>query len=127
MSGIEMVSMLRLWRPMLDSKVPVIYGTLWRYLKDLFNDAPKVRNVNKGKRRKKKHHYKIGDHIAIKWIGEKQIGVISELQTTKDGYAYKVRLLLVSVVVIMGWSWMTPRPILLCIINFNEEFVRWRD
>ena len=53
---------------------------------------PKVRNVNKGKRRKKKHHYKIGDHIAIKWIGEKQIGVVDELQTTKDGFAaYRVR------------------------------------
>ena len=45
---------------------------------------PKVRNVNKGKRKKKKHHYKVGDYVAIKWIGEKQLGVIDELDFTKN-------------------------------------------
>lgn len=53
---------------------------------------PTVRNVNKGKRRKKKHHFKVGDFVAIKWIGEKQVGVIDELEYTKDKIAaYKVR------------------------------------
>lgn len=53
---------------------------------------PKVRNVNKGKRKKKKHHYKVGDYVAIKWIGEKQLGVIDELDFTKNATAtYKVR------------------------------------
>jgi hypothetical protein len=53
---------------------------------------PKVRNVNKGKRKKKKHHYKVGDYVAIKWIGEKQLGVVDELNSTKDGIAtYKIR------------------------------------
>ena len=53
---------------------------------------PTVRNVNKGKRRKKKHHFKVGDFVAIKWIGEKQIGVIDDLEYTKDKMAaYKVR------------------------------------
>jgi|DEB0MinimDraft_10_1074344.scaffolds.fasta_scaffold23638_5 hypothetical protein len=52
---------------------------------------PNVRNVNKGKRRKKKHHYKVGDFVAVKWIGEKQLAVISELEYTKDKFAaYKV-------------------------------------
>ena len=54
-------------------------------------NLPKVRNVNKGKRRKKKHHYKVGDFVAVKWIGEKQLAVISELEYTKDKFAaYKV-------------------------------------
>ena len=53
---------------------------------------PKVRNVNKGKRHKRKHHFRVGDYVAIKWIGEKQLGVIDELNSTKDGIAtYKVR------------------------------------
>lgn len=53
---------------------------------------PNVRNVNKGKRKKKKHHYKVGDFVAVKWIGEKQLAVIDELDTTKNGIAtYKVR------------------------------------
>lgn len=53
---------------------------------------PTVRNVNKGKRKKKKHHYKVGDFVAVKWIGEKQLAVIDELDTTKNGIAtYKVR------------------------------------
>jgi hypothetical protein len=53
---------------------------------------PNVRNVNKGKRRKKKHHYKVGDFVAVKWIGEKQLAVIDELQFTKDKIAtYNVR------------------------------------
>jgi len=53
---------------------------------------PNVRNVNKGKRKKKKHHYKVGDFVAVKWIGEKQLAVIDELDTTKSGIAtYKVR------------------------------------
>lgn len=53
---------------------------------------PKVRNVNKGKRKKKKHHYKVGDYVAIKWIGEKQLGVVDGLNSTKDGIAtYKIR------------------------------------
>jgi hypothetical protein len=53
---------------------------------------PKVRNVNKGKRKKKKHHYKVGDYVAIKWIGEKQLGVVDELNSTKNGIAtYKIR------------------------------------
>jgi len=53
---------------------------------------PNVRNVNKGKRKKKKHHYKVGDFVAVKWIGEKQLAVIDELTFTKDKIAtYKVR------------------------------------
>jgi len=53
---------------------------------------PNVRNVNKGKRKKKKHHYKVGDFVAVKWIGEKQLAVIDGLDTTKNGIAtYKVR------------------------------------
>jgi hypothetical protein len=53
---------------------------------------PNVRNVNKGKRKKKKHHYKVGDFVAVKWIGEKQLAVIDELEFTKDKIAtYKVR------------------------------------
>ena len=53
---------------------------------------PTVRNVNKGKRKKKKHHYKVGDFVAVKWIGEKQLAVIDELEFTKDKIAtYKVR------------------------------------
>ena len=55
-------------------------------------NLPKVRNVNKGKRKKKKHHYKVGDFVAIKWIGEKQLAVIDGLEFTKDKIAtYKVR------------------------------------
>jgi hypothetical protein len=55
-------------------------------------NLPKVRNVNKGKRKKKKHHYKVGDFVAVKWIGEKQLAVIDELEFTKDKIAtYKVR------------------------------------
>ena len=54
-------------------------------------NLPKVRNVNKGKRRKKKHHYKVGDFVAVKWIGEKQLAVISELNYTNDKFAsYRV-------------------------------------
>ena len=53
---------------------------------------PNVRNVNTGKRKKKKHHYKVGDFVAVKWIGEKQLAVIDELEFTKDKIAtYKVR------------------------------------
>ena len=55
-------------------------------------ELPKVRNVNKGKRKKRKHHYKVGDFVAVKWIGEKQLAVIDELDWSKDKLpTYKVR------------------------------------
>ena len=52
---------------------------------------PNVRNVNKGKRKKKKHHYKVGDFVAVKWIGEKQLAIITELTWSKEkNPTYKV-------------------------------------
>ena len=44
---------------------------------------PTVRNVNKGKRHKKKHHFKVGDPIVFKWYGERDYGHISELTFEK--------------------------------------------
>ena len=44
---------------------------------------PAVKNVNKGKRHKKKHHFKVGDPVVFKWIGERDYGYISELTFEK--------------------------------------------
>jgi len=53
---------------------------------------PTVREVNKGKRRLKKHKFKLWDMVAFKWIGEREIGFISELKTNREGYAtYVIR------------------------------------
>ena len=55
-------------------------------------ELPKVKNVNKGKRHKKKHYFKVGDPIVFKWWGERDYGFVSELTTNREGYAtYKVR------------------------------------
>jgi len=51
-----------------------------------------VQNVNKGKRRKRKHHYNVGTPVVFKWWGDREYGFISELTNTKDGYAtYTIR------------------------------------
>lgn len=53
---------------------------------------PKVRNVNKDKRRRKKHQYQPYEPIAIKWFGVKELAYVEKLEFTKDGYAtYRVR------------------------------------
>lgn len=53
---------------------------------------PKVKEVNKGKRRLKKHKYKLWDMVAFKWIAEREVGFISELKTNREGYAtYTIR------------------------------------
>lgn len=53
---------------------------------------PKVREVNKGKRRLKKHKYKLWDMVAYKWIGEREIGFICDLKTNREGFAtYTIR------------------------------------
>ena len=53
---------------------------------------PKVKEVNKGKRRLKKHKYKLWDTVAFKWIAEREVGFISELKTNREGYAtYTIR------------------------------------
>lgn len=53
---------------------------------------PKVRNVNKDKRRRKKHQYKPYEPIAIKWFGVKELAYVEKLEFSKDGYAtYRVR------------------------------------
>ena len=53
---------------------------------------PKVKEVNKSKRRLKKHKYKLWDMVAFKWIAEREIGFISELKTNREGYAtYTIR------------------------------------
>jgi len=44
---------------------------------------PSVKNVNKGKRHKKKHHFKVGDPVVFKWMGERDYGHISELTFDK--------------------------------------------
>lgn len=53
---------------------------------------PKVKEVNKGKRRLKKHKYKLWDTVVFKWIAEREVGFISELKTNREGYAtYTIR------------------------------------
>lgn len=44
---------------------------------------PSVKNVNKGKRHKKKHHFKVGDPVVFKWYAERDFGYISELTFEK--------------------------------------------
>ena len=44
---------------------------------------PNVKNVNKGKRHKKKHQFKIGTPVVFKWMGERDYGHISELTFEK--------------------------------------------
>lgn len=51
-----------------------------------------VRNVNKGKRRRKKHQYTEGTPVVFKWCGDRDYGFISKLTTIKGGYAtYSIR------------------------------------
>lgn len=53
---------------------------------------PTVRNINKGKRRKKKHYFEVGDPVVFKFHGDRDFGFISELTKDKDGYAqYTIR------------------------------------
>jgi len=53
---------------------------------------PKVKKVNQGKHRLKKHKYKLWDFVAFKWIAEREIGFISEVKTNREGFAiYTVR------------------------------------
>ena len=54
--------------------------------------VPNVKNVNLGKRHKKKHYFKVGDPIVFKWWGERDYGFVSQLTKNKEGYAtYKVK------------------------------------
>jgi hypothetical protein len=51
-----------------------------------------VRNVNKEKRRKRKHHYDVNTPVVFKWCGYRDYGYISELTKSKDGFAtYTIR------------------------------------
>jgi len=51
-----------------------------------------VRNVNKGKRRTRKHHYTIGTAVVFKWDGFRDYGYIGDLTNTNDGYStYTIR------------------------------------
>jgi len=55
-------------------------------------ELPNVRNVNKGKKRLKKHRFNKNDAIAFKWYGEREIGFVYECYHSKDGWAlYKVK------------------------------------
>lgn len=47
------------------------------------NRLPNVKNVNKGKRHKKKHQFKIGTPVVFKWMGERDYGHISQLTFEK--------------------------------------------
>lgn len=47
------------------------------------NRLPNVKNVNKGKRHKKKHQFKIGTPVVFKWMGERDYGHISALTFEK--------------------------------------------
>ena len=40
---------------------------------------PNVKNVNVGKRHKKKHQFKVGTPVVFKWYGERDCGFISAL------------------------------------------------
>ena len=40
-------------------------------------ELPNVKNVNKDKRKLKKHQFKVNDMVAYKWYGEREIGIIS--------------------------------------------------
>jgi hypothetical protein len=53
---------------------------------------PNVKNVNKGKRRKKKHYFRVGDPVVFKWWGDRDYGFVLQLTKNKEGYAtYKVK------------------------------------
>ena len=55
-------------------------------------DLPKVRHINKDKRKKKKHHYKEFDPVVIKWYGERHICFVEKLQFSRDKFpTYRVR------------------------------------
>ena len=55
-------------------------------------ELPKVRHINKDKRKKKKHHYKEFDSVVIKFYGERHICFVEKLQFSKDKYpTYRVR------------------------------------
>lgn len=62
-------------------------------LESKFNiELPNVRDVNKGKKRLKKHQFKPNDMVAFKWYGEREIGFVSECYHSKDGWAcYRVK------------------------------------
>jgi hypothetical protein len=55
-------------------------------------ELPNVKNVNKGKKRLKKHHFKPKDMVAYKWYAEKEVGYIMECYHSSDGWAcYKIK------------------------------------
>lgn len=55
-------------------------------------ELPNVKNVNKDKRKLKKHHFKVKDMVAYKWYAEKEVGYIMECYHSKDGWAcYKIK------------------------------------
>jgi len=43
-----------------------------------------IKNVNKGKRHKKKHQFKVGESVVFKWYGERDYGYISNLTFDKE-------------------------------------------
>jgi hypothetical protein len=47
------------------------------------NKLPNVKNVNKGKRHKKKHKFKVDAPVVFKWMGERDCGYISDLTFDK--------------------------------------------
>ena len=56
------------------------------------DSLPRVKNVNKGKYRLKKHKYKLWEIVVLKWIGEREIGFVSELKMNREGFAsYTIR------------------------------------
>ena len=55
-------------------------------------ELPKVRHINKDKRKKRKHHYKEYDPVVIKFYGERHICFVEKLEFTKDKLpTYRVR------------------------------------
>ena len=55
-------------------------------------NLPRVRHINKDKRKKRKHHYKEYDPVVIKFYGERHICFIEKLEFSKEKYpTYRVR------------------------------------
>lgn len=55
-------------------------------------ELPKVRHINKDKRKKRKHHYKEYDPVVIKFYGERHICFVEKLEFSRDKYpTYRVR------------------------------------
>ena len=55
-------------------------------------NLPRVRHINKDKRKKRKHHYKEYDPVVIKFYGERHICFVEKLEFSKEKYpTYRVR------------------------------------